>query len=147
MQRSDRIDLAHRSAQDEPRQLLHASGRRGDGAGHVERIRDVRTRDADVVEGTAEGRIQRRSGSGRVDDDRDRLTPGAPVLLIVGGADHQVLELNRMAASDLSDLAQIVVIPGASHLFEEPGALDEVARLARDWFERHLFPAAQRASG
>jgi putative phosphoribosyl transferase len=63
----------------------------------------------------------------------------APTLLIVGGNDPQVLELNRQAATQLTCKEQLVVIPGASHLFEEPGALDEVARLAREWFVRHLI--------
>jgi putative phosphoribosyl transferase len=62
----------------------------------------------------------------------------APTLLIVGGADPQVLDLNRKAASVLADFAKIEVIPGASHLFEEPGALEQVARLASDWFVSFL---------
>jgi putative phosphoribosyl transferase len=62
----------------------------------------------------------------------------APTLLIVGGNDLQVLELNRGAAGQLRCQKQLVIVPGATHLFEEPGALDEVARLARDWFERYL---------
>jgi putative phosphoribosyl transferase len=62
----------------------------------------------------------------------------APTLLIVGGNDHQVIELNRAAFAHLRCEKQLVIVPGATHLFEEPGALDEVARLARDWFERHL---------
>ena len=61
----------------------------------------------------------------------------APVLLIVGGQDTQVLELNEMAAKRLQD-CEIRVVPGASHLFEEPGALDEVTDLAIEWFDRHL---------
>jgi putative phosphoribosyl transferase len=62
----------------------------------------------------------------------------APTLLIVGGNDVQVIELNRAALAQLRCKKQLVIVPGATHLFEEPGALDEVARLARDWFERHL---------
>jgi len=64
----------------------------------------------------------------------------APVLLIVGGADHVVLDLNKKAARHLPD-ATIKVIPGATHLFEEPGALAQVAAAAADWFLTHL-PAA-----
>jgi putative phosphoribosyl transferase len=63
----------------------------------------------------------------------------APVLLIVGGRDDVVLELNRQARSLLGAPAEIAVVPGATHLFEEPGALEEVALLAGDWFERHLI--------
>jgi dienelactone hydrolase len=62
----------------------------------------------------------------------------APVLLIVGGADTQVLELNEAILADLPDGSDLTVVPGASHLFAEPGALDQVARLAADWFSRHL---------
>ena len=71
----------------------------------------------------------------------------APTLLIVGGNDVQVIQLNRAALAQLPCEKQLVIVPGTTHLFEEPGALDEVARLARRWFEQHLFPAAQRASG
>lgn len=63
----------------------------------------------------------------------------APTLLIVGGADPIVLELNRRALELLAaPVKQIVVVPGASHLFEEPGALEQVAHLAADWFNRYL---------
>jgi putative phosphoribosyl transferase len=58
----------------------------------------------------------------------------APTLLIVGGHDEQVLALNRMAARQLRCENRVVVVPGASHLFEEPGALQQAAELARDWF-------------
>jgi putative phosphoribosyl transferase len=64
-----------------------------------------------------------------------------PTLLIVGGRDRTVLELNRGAMEELGGGTRLEIVPGASHLFEEPGALDEVARLARDWFVRHLKPA------
>lgn len=62
----------------------------------------------------------------------------APVLLIVGGEDRVVLDLNRQAQSQLIAESTLEVIPGATHLFEEPGALEQVATLARNWFERHL---------
>jgi pimeloyl-ACP methyl ester carboxylesterase len=62
----------------------------------------------------------------------------APTLLIVGENDDQVLQLNRQALAQLRCEKRLMIVPGASHLFEEPGALDEVARLARDWFRRHL---------
>jgi dienelactone hydrolase len=62
----------------------------------------------------------------------------APTLLIVGGADPVVLELNKVAFELLQTEKQLLVIPGATHLFEESGALEEVARLAADWFTRHL---------
>jgi dienelactone hydrolase len=68
----------------------------------------------------------------------------APVLLIVGGADPAVLRLNEQAARELAD-AEVVVVPGATHLFEEPGALERVTDLAGAWFLRHLVPPARPA--
>jgi pimeloyl-ACP methyl ester carboxylesterase len=62
----------------------------------------------------------------------------APTLLIVGGSDPVVLDLNRDALRRLDCEKSLVVVPGATHLFEEPGALDAVARHAADWFARHL---------
>lgn len=64
----------------------------------------------------------------------------APTLLIVGGRDTTVLDLNRQAESALRCECRLAVVPGATHLFEEPGALDEVSDLARDWFTLHLTP-------
>jgi pimeloyl-ACP methyl ester carboxylesterase len=71
----------------------------------------------------------------------------APTLLIVGENDVQVIELNRAALAQLRCERQLVIVSGATHLFEEPGALDEVAHLAREWFLRHLISAARRSSG
>jgi putative phosphoribosyl transferase len=68
----------------------------------------------------------------------------APTLLIVGGRDHAVLDLNRKAQERLGCVSQLTVVPGATHLFEEPGALEEVASLASEWFLRHLAPALQQ---
>jgi putative phosphoribosyl transferase len=65
----------------------------------------------------------------------------APTLLIVGGEDDVVLELNRQALARLRNVAELVVVPGATHLFEEPGTLDAAAKLARQWFVRHLSNA------
>jgi len=62
----------------------------------------------------------------------------APTLLIVGGADSEVLELNREALARLHGGKKLVVVPGATHLFEEPGTLEQVARLASEWFTTHL---------
>ncbi|MFI1466338.1 phosphoribosyltransferase family protein [Streptomyces wuyuanensis] len=64
----------------------------------------------------------------------------APTLLIVGGRDTTVLDLNRQAESALRCECRLAVVPGATHLFEEPGALDEVSDLARDWFTLHMTP-------
>jgi pimeloyl-ACP methyl ester carboxylesterase len=61
-----------------------------------------------------------------------------PTLLIVGGEDDVVIDLNRLALRELGGIKQLVIIPGATHLFEEPGALEQVAALAREWFLRYL---------
>jgi putative phosphoribosyl transferase len=83
------------------------------------------------------------SRGGRPDLAREALASvRAPTLLIVGGNDEIVLELNREAFDRLSGLRQLDVVPGATHLFEEPGALEEVARLARAWFVHYLAPHA-----
>lgn len=62
----------------------------------------------------------------------------APTLLIVGGMDDVVIELNRGAYDSLNAEKEMVVIPGATHLFEEPGAIEEVANLAARWFRKYL---------
>ncbi|MBI2980062.1 MAG: dienelactone hydrolase family protein, partial [Chloroflexi bacterium] len=62
----------------------------------------------------------------------------APTLLIVGGHDPQVIELNQEALNQLKVEKKLVIVPGATHLFEEPGALEEAARLAADWFVTYL---------
>ena len=91
------------------------------------------------------GAIVSRGGrpeSGRASPARVR----APTLLIVGEKDVQVIELNRAALTQLLCEKQLVIVPGATHLFDEPGAVDEVARLARKWFERHLFLTTGRVA-
>ncbi|MEZ5356380.1 MAG: dienelactone hydrolase family protein [Bryobacteraceae bacterium] len=88
------------------------------------------------------------SRGGRPDLAGDRLgLVRAPVLLIVGGSDTEVLRLNRKAQARMKNAeTRIAVVPGATHLFEEPGALDEVTQLALDWFSLHLRdkPASTR---
>ena len=79
------------------------------------------------------------SRGGRPDLARPRLAAvTAPVLLIVGGHDEVVLDLNRRAQKELRCENDLAVVPGATHLFEEPGTLDAAAGLARDWFITHL---------
>jgi putative phosphoribosyl transferase len=81
------------------------------------------------------------SRGGRPDLAGDALEAvRAPTLLIVGGLDRTVLQLNQQAAARLRCPHHIAIVAGASHLFEEPGALDEVARLAGDWFTAALDP-------
>ncbi|MGA7356607.1 MAG: dienelactone hydrolase family protein [Candidatus Cybelea sp.] len=62
----------------------------------------------------------------------------APTLLIVGGADQVVIGLNRQASAAMNVERNLTIVPQATHLFEEPGALEEVARLSLAWFQRHL---------
>jgi putative phosphoribosyl transferase len=68
----------------------------------------------------------------------------APTLLIVGGEDREVIELNRDAYAHLRCEKELQIVPGATHLFEEPGTLETVAALAADWFGRWLAPAGKR---
>jgi putative phosphoribosyl transferase len=79
------------------------------------------------------------SRGGRPDLAGERLADvRAPTLLIVGEEDREVLELNRLARERLRCVTELAIVPGATHLFEEPGALDRVAQLAIDWFRSHL---------
>ena len=79
------------------------------------------------------------SRGGRPDLARQSLTEvAAPTLLLVGGRDEEVIALNRQALSMLRCPKELVIIPGATHLFPEPGALEEVARLAQNWFLQFL---------
>lgn len=79
------------------------------------------------------------SRGGRPDLARDALARvQAPTLLIVGGWDEQVIELNRLAQAQLEVQNSLEIVPGATHLFEEPGTLEQVAGLAKNWFVVHL---------
>jgi putative phosphoribosyl transferase len=79
------------------------------------------------------------SRGGRPDLARDFLPAvQAPTLLIVGGYDDVVIELNEQALQMLRCHKELVIVPGATHLFEEPGTLEEVSRLAKEWFVRYL---------
>jgi len=71
----------------------------------------------------------------------------APTLLLVGEYDEPVIELNERAMARLRAPVKLEIVPWATHLFEEPGALEKVARLARDWFSGHLAPAARPPAG
>ncbi|MEZ4570843.1 MAG: alpha/beta family hydrolase [Thermomicrobiales bacterium] len=68
----------------------------------------------------------------------------APSLLIVGGNDQPVIGMNRQAMEQMSCPVQLEIVQGATHLFEEPGKLEEVTRLARDWFQRRLMDSSAR---
>ena len=70
----------------------------------------------------------------------------SPTLLIVGGLDEPVIGMNEEAFAWLRCEKELKIVPGASHLFEEPGKLEEVARLAAGWFGRHLHPRSSVAA-
>ena len=102
----------------------------------------------DLVESTAALRPKRIGAlvslGGRPDLANEVLARvQAPTLLIVGGLDHPVIEWNRQAGERLFAPSRLEIVPGATHLFEEPGALEHVATLARDWFKRHLAAPAR----
>ncbi len=79
------------------------------------------------------------SRGGRPDLAGDALPKvKAPTLLIVGGEDHVVIELNERARAQMKCECKIEIVPDATHLFEEPGALEKVAKLASDWFVKHI---------
>jgi len=79
------------------------------------------------------------SRGGRPDLAKDSLPlVQAPTLLVVGGNDEPVIDLNQRALAKLRCEKQLTIVPGATHLFPEPGALEEVARLASEWFQRYL---------
>ena len=87
------------------------------------------------------------SRGGRPDLAADALPRvQAPTLLIVGGEDRVVIDLNEDAAAQMRAEHHIAIVPGATHLFEEPGALDEVAELALSWFVRYLAAVESRAA-
>jgi dienelactone hydrolase len=71
----------------------------------------------------------------------------APTLLIVGGHDHVVIDLNETAFAKLTCEKELKIVPGATHLFEEPGTLEQVAQIASDWFQRKLQPLAASRAG
>ena len=92
---------------------------------------------AAAVEGSKIGAVVSRGG--RPDLAEEALVHvQSPTLLIVGGNDDVVIELNREAYVRLKGKKQLVIVPGATHLFEESGTLEEVARLATDWFKQYL---------
>jgi pimeloyl-ACP methyl ester carboxylesterase len=99
---------------------------------------------AALVAATQEHRVQAVvSRGGRPDMAGAALARvNAPTLLIVGSHDEEVLALNRLALEHIVGNKQLVVVPGATHLFEEPGTLEEAARLAAEWFARHLRSAS-----
>ena len=115
----------------QPRAASAAIGYFGASTGAAAALRAAAEPGADIAAVVSRG--------GRPDLARPRLgAVTAPTLLIVGGHDEVVLDLNRRAQAELRCENDLAVVPGASHLFEEPGALDAAAELARGWFRSHL---------
>ena len=136
---TERLVAATRWAQTEPQLAGLRIGYFGASTGAGAALRAA----AEVDEGI--GAVVSRGG--RPDLAAERLPEvRAPVLLIVGGHDEIVLELNREARSMLRAPSELAIVPGATHLFEEPRALEEVSLLAGDWFERHLAATGEPAS-
>lgn len=134
---AERLSLAYDAAREWPRTAALRTAYFGASTGAAAAI---------VAAARAPGEIAAIvSRGGRPDLAGDALARvDAPTLLIVGGADPVVIELNREAMRRMPGApAELVIVPGATHLFEEPGALEHVARLARDWFLRHLESAGQ----
>lgn len=88
--------------------------------------------------GTGMGAVVSRGGRPDLAGAHALARVACPTLLLVGSRDEEVLALNRQAAAQLRCPHSLAVIPGATHLFEEPGTLEAVARLAADWFGQHL---------
>ncbi|OGQ56046.1 MAG: hydrolase [Deltaproteobacteria bacterium RIFCSPLOWO2_02_FULL_53_8] len=93
---------------------------------------------ASVIMGQAVSAVVSRGGRPDMSGDYLNMVT-VPTLLIVGGADSVVLELNKAAADRIPAEKELAIIPGATHLFEEPGALEEAARLATEWFLKRLI--------
>ena len=128
---TERLLLATRWVQEQPRTKDLQIGYFGASTGAAAALK------AAAIEGSKIGAVVSRGG--RPDLAGEALTRvQSPTLLIVGGGDTVVLQLNREALAKLKGKKELVIIPGATHLFEEPGALEEVARLATEWFKQYL---------
>lgn len=92
---------------------------------------------AAAIKGSVIGAVVSRGGRADLAKaDLERVQ--SPSLLIVGGNDQPVIELNKLAFSRIKAKKELTIVPGATHLFEEPGALEEVARLSTEWFDQYL---------
>ncbi len=98
--------------------------------------------DAAAALGDKARAVVSRGGRPDLASEQALLNVRAPTLLLVGGYDDGVIDLNQLAYDQLRCEKEMVIVPGATHLFEEPGTLEEVARQAADWFVRHL-PASR----
>jgi putative phosphoribosyl transferase len=128
---TERLLLATKWLQKQPRTKDLVNGYFGASTGAAAALK------AAVAEGSKIGAVVSRGG--RPDLAEEALSRvQSPTLLIVGGNDDIVIKLNREAYTRLKGKKQLVIVPGATHLFEEPGTLEEVARLATNWFKQYL---------
>jgi putative phosphoribosyl transferase len=128
---TERLLLATKWLQEQPRTKDLVHGYFGASTGAAAALQ------AAAAEGSKIGAVVSRGG--RPDLAEEALAHvHSPTLFIVGGNDDVVIELNREAYTKLKGKKQLVIVPGATHLFEEPGALEEVARLATEWFKQYL---------
>jgi len=129
---TERLLLATKWLQEQPRTKGLVIGYFGASTGAAAALKAAAAGDSKI------GAVVSRGG--RPDLAEEALTHvQSPTLLIVGGNDHVVIELNREAYARLKGKKQLVIVPGATHLFEEPGTLEEVAQLATDWFKQYLI--------
>jgi pimeloyl-ACP methyl ester carboxylesterase len=136
---TDRLEHAVRYVRAQARTRALPVGLFGASTGAASALRVAARRPDDIAAVVSRGGRPDLTGGGLLAAVR------APTLLIVGGRDHGVIELNEAARDGLVHCdRELAIVPGATHLFEEAGALDEVARLATRWFTRHLAPPPPR---
>lgn len=129
---SSRLGWAARFLRGDPRTARLPLGLFGASTGAAAALRVAARRPEDITSVVSRGGRPDLAGA----DALARVR--APTLLIVGGRDHGVIELNQEALALLPCTKELAIVPGATHLFEEPGTLALAARLAADWFEHHL---------
>ena len=136
---TERLGDAVRLARTHPPTRALAVGLFGASTGAASALR-VAAQQPDAV-----GAVVSRGGRPDLTGARLLAAVHAPTLLIVGGRDHGVIEMNQAARDALVHASrELAIVPGATHLFEEPGALEQVAKLAAQWFVRHLAPPPAR---
>lgn len=133
---TDRLEAATRWFREQPQASGFTIGYFGASTGTASALRAA----ADL--GPAIGAVVSRGGRPDM-AEQALLKVKAPVLLIVGSSDPVVLDLNRRAYGMIEAEKHLAIVPHATHLFEEPGALEEVSRLAADWFKRHLLSTSR----
>jgi pimeloyl-ACP methyl ester carboxylesterase len=133
---TERLDHAVRFVRQHPPTRALPVGLFGASTGAASALRVAANRPQDI------GAVVSRGGRPDLTGEALLAAVRAPTLLIVGGRDHGVIELNEGARDGLVHChRELAIVPGATHLFEEPGTLDQVAQLATRWFARHLAPA------